>query len=159
MFSLITWPTELNFRRMIVTIGVQNRSVPDFAISSQGGAVVARLSKSSNSFSSITGPTKLKLCRMILHVGAHSRPASDFAISSRGALRGGAILEIFKSIHSYISCPIELKLGRMILDTSPLNRSVPDFSISSGGRCGDAPLANYKSIYSLQFVSDRFETR
>ena len=34
--SIVTWPIELEFRKMILNIGVQSRSVPDFAISSQG---------------------------------------------------------------------------------------------------------------------------
>ena len=34
--SLITWPTELKFCIVILDIGAQSRSVPDFAISSQG---------------------------------------------------------------------------------------------------------------------------
>ena len=32
---LITWPTKLKLRRVILDIGAQSRSVPDFAVSSQ----------------------------------------------------------------------------------------------------------------------------
>ena len=88
--SLITWPTELKFCRMMLGNGAHNRSVPDIA----GSAVEACLLKSSIFISLITWPTKLKLFTMILDIGANSRSVPDFAISSHEALWGRVFCKI-----------------------------------------------------------------
>ena len=87
---------------MILDIGAQSRSVPDFTISSQGRCGCAPLKSSISISSLITLPTELKLCRLIIDVSAHSRSVPDSAISSRRRSEG-ALLEIFKSTQ-----PIEL---------------------------------------------------
>ena len=50
IFSLITWPTKLKLRRMILGVGAHSRSVPDFVISSQRALRRARLLLFTNPF-------------------------------------------------------------------------------------------------------------
>ena len=60
---------------------------------------------------------------------------------------------------AYISYPLELKLGRMIQDISLHNRSEQDFfRFPPRGRCVGVSLEIFKSITSLQFLSDLAET-
>ena len=71
----------------------------------------------------------------------------------RGAV-GARLLKLSNRFTVYSSDPIELKLGRMILDINPLDRFASDCSIFLGGAVGGAPLEIFKSIHSLQFLSD-----
>ena len=148
---LITWPTKLKLRRVILDIGAQSRSVPDFAISSQEALWGARFLKSSIFISSfIAWPTKLKHCRVILDIGAHSHSVPDFAILQEARLWKSSNRFTAYSIH-----PIELELDRMIRDISP---EAEFFDFIPRGRCGGAPLAIHKSVHGLQFLCDSAET-
>ena len=71
---------------MILDVGAHSRSVPDFAISSQGrcGGVPLETSNRFTAYSSY--PIELKLDRMILDTGPHNRSEPDFSISFQGVL-------------------------------------------------------------------------
>ena len=70
----------------------------------------------------------------------------------------GAPLRSSNRFKAYRSYAIELKLGRMIQVISPQTRSESDFPVSPGGRCWGAPFEIFKSIHSLQYLSDCDET-
>ena len=138
--------------RMILDISPHNRSKLDFSIPIQGGAVDARLLKSSNRFTTYSSYTiELNFGKMILDISPHNRSEPDFLISIEGAL---CPLQYSNRFTAYSTYAIELNFGRMIVDISPHNRSEPDFRCLPRGRCGGAPLAIIKSIHSLQFLCD-----
>ena len=68
-------------------------------------------------------------------------------------IRPSVIFHIFR-FTAYNSYPIELKLSRMILDISLHKSLEPKFSISSSARCGGVLFEFFKSIHSLQLLSD-----
>ena len=89
----------LKLGRMVPDISPLDRSALDCSIS-PGGAVGARLLKSSNRFTAYSSyQIELNLSRMVLEVSRLDRSASDCSIAPRGAVEG-ARFEIFKSIHS-----------------------------------------------------------
>ena len=98
-------------------------------------------------------PNELNISRMILDISRHNLVEPDFSIFSQEVpLRSS---NRFKAYRSYA---IELKLGRMIQVISPQTRSESDFPVSPGGRCWGAPFEIFKSIHSLQYLSDCDET-
>ena len=85
--SLITWATDLKFRRMILDSGAHSRPVPDIRISSKE----ARHLKSWNRVTAYSSyPIELKLGTMILDITPHNRSEPDFLISFQKALWGRA---------------------------------------------------------------------
>ena len=98
-------------------------------------------------------PMELKRGRMIVDISPHSLAEPGILFPSRGAV-GARLLRFLIRFAAYSIHPIELELDRMILDISPLDRFASDISISPGGVEEGAPLEIFKSIYSLQFLSD-----
>ena len=142
----------------LLDIGAQSRSLPDLCDFHHGGAMGARHLKAPISISSlITWPIMLKLLNDTGHWCAESLSPSfcDFLL---GGAVGARLLKSSISISFLITWPTKLKLCRIILDVGAHSRSVPDIAISSQGRCKGAPLEIFKSIHTLQFLSDWTET-
>ena len=136
--SFLTWPTELKLCRMILDIGAQARSVPGFAISSQGALRGACLLKSSNRFTAYSiHAIELKLDRRILDISS-LRWKPDFSIAFQKVLWGARLLKSSNQFTAHNSYAIELKLSRMLLDISPYNRFQSDSPVFSQGCCWGA---------------------
>ena len=93
------WLTKLKLCRVILDIGVQSRSVPDFVISSLlfGGCLL----KSSNQFRAHSiHPIELELDRMILDISLLNCSKLFFFDFHSKVHCGGVLLAIYNWVHS-----------------------------------------------------------
>ena len=161
---------------MISHVGARSRSVPEFAISSQG-VLWGRASWYLQIDSQPTISIRLSWNSIgrYRHQSARSLGGGCFDFLSHGALKVRFLKYLNRST-AYSTHPIELKLDRMILDVSSLNPFKLDFSISFQGAQWErascrrifqffpqevlwgTSLQIFRLIYTLQFLRDWAET-
>ena len=91
---------------------------------------------------------------MIIDVGSHNRSVPDFAIPSQGRASWNIQIDSQPTVRIRLSW----NLVGWVLDIRPHNLAEPHFLIFSHEVLGVAPLAIFKSIHSLPFLSDWAET-
>ena len=159
--SVIKWPTELILRRLILDIGVHSRFVLIFRFP-PGGAVGARLLKSSNRFAAYTSYViELKL-GTIPDISPHNRSDRIF----RFPFRKHTSWDIQIDSQPKVLILIDSKRPRMLLDINPHNpilaQSLDDgfFDFSPEGAVGACPskYSNWStacSSYSIELKLSR----